>query len=99
MSDRTTIAIACAIGTAFAISMASFVAPVASADSARQQLRTAKPAKPSMARLRAAADGTELRCSGPVGHKTCTSNYAFVCPSGWHACTLKGEAKTCCTQD
>ena len=47
--------------------------------------------------LKAASGGKQLKCSSAGQKHTCTSSYAFVCPSGWRACPLTGGAKTCCT--
>jgi hypothetical protein len=47
--------------------------------------------------LKAASGNKELKCTSSGQTHTCTSDYAFVCPSGWSACKLTGGAKTCCT--
>jgi hypothetical protein len=49
-------------------------------------------------RLKAASGGKELTCKGAPGQKTCTSEFAWVCPSGWNACKLTPGVKTCCTE-
>ncbi len=48
--------------------------------------------------LKANSGRAELKCTGPAGHMTCTSDYAWVCPSGWNACPAPSGG-TCCTQD
>jgi hypothetical protein len=40
---------------------------------------------------------SELKCTGGIGHMTCTSKVAWVCPSGWKACSA-APGGTCCTQ-
>lgn len=52
----------------------------------------------AMNQIKAASGGKELKCSGAPGQKTCTSEFAWVCPSGWNACALTPGVKTCCTQ-
>ena len=44
------------------------------------------------------AEPSELKCTGGTGPgqtRTCTSDFVWVCPEGWSACTAEG-AKTCC---
>jgi hypothetical protein len=48
--------------------------------------------------FKAVAGGKPLHCTSSGQHHTCTSDYAFVCPEGWSACSLSGKTKTCCTK-
>ncbi len=48
--------------------------------------------------LKAETRQTKLKCTGGAGHMTCTSKVAWVCPSGWNACSAPAGG-TCCTQN
>ena len=52
----------------------------------------------TITKLKAETGQTRLKCTGGAGHMTCTSKLAWVCPSGWNACTPP-PGGTCCTQN
>jgi hypothetical protein len=87
------------MGRLASIGMAIALCLAVTATGAVAQQLTSQAQQAAMDRLKAAAGGQELKCTGSPGHATCTSDYAWVCPAGWKACRLTGGAKTCCTQN
>ncbi len=70
---------------------------VAGAAIAPQSFAQTKYPSASIVNFKAKERQTKLKCTGGPGHMTCTSKLAWVCPSGWKACSAPAGG-TCCTQ-
>ncbi len=79
------------------LAFSMFAGAQANAQGKSLTLKTTTPGS-TIGQLKAAAGHQELKCTGRAGHATCTSKYAFVCPSGWSACSAP-PGGTCCTQN
>jgi hypothetical protein len=80
-----------------ALSQNTLRQPTVTPPPAGPQSLVQQPADPVIDRLKASAGNTPLTCTSSGTVHTCTSEYAWVCPEGWHACPLSPGVKTCCT--